>query len=225
MEETVRQYIAELATLDDCYFGKDREKQIRAKIEQSLALLDQKPIDLVQNKKEKADLHYLRGKTLEYDPEFSKAAEENLSKAIKLMPSKHEAWDALGHVYWKKGDLANSKKSFETSLELDDKNKGTLCQLSMVVRQAREENLEKRRENFAQSIAYAKQAVNLDLADSNSWYVLGNAHLTNFFANHLGTDQLEQALAAYKQTEKALKLPNPDLYFNRATILEYLERY
>jgi DNA-directed RNA polymerase subunit F len=43
---------------------------------------------MVQNKKEKADLLYLRGKTMEYDPEFSKIAEENLSKAIKLMPSK-----------------------------------------------------------------------------------------------------------------------------------------
>jgi hypothetical protein len=32
MEETVRQCIAELATLDEAYFGKDREKQIRGKI-------------------------------------------------------------------------------------------------------------------------------------------------------------------------------------------------
>jgi lipoprotein NlpI len=169
MEETVRQCITELATLDESYFGKDREKQIRGKIERSLALLEQKPIDMVQNKKEKADLLYLRGKTMEYLPEFSKAAEENLSKAIKLMPAKREAWDALGHVYWKKGDLANSKKSFETSLELDDKNKDTLCRLSMVVRQVKEENLEKRTANYAQSIAFAKQAVNLDLGDSNSW--------------------------------------------------------
>jgi hypothetical protein len=61
----------------------------------------------------------------------------------------------------------------------------------MVVRQVQEENPEKRKENFAQSIAYAKKAVNADLSDSNSWYVLGNAHLTNFFAHHLGTEQLE----------------------------------
>lgn len=36
---------------------------------------------------------------------------------------------------------------------------------------------------------------------------------------------MEQALAAYKQTDKLMKLPNPDLFYNRATILEYLERY
>ena len=74
-------------------------------MDQSLGLLDQKPIDLIQNKKERADMLYLRGKTLDYNPEYTKLAEENLSKSIKLMPTKKEAWDALGHVYWKKQDL------------------------------------------------------------------------------------------------------------------------
>jgi hypothetical protein len=43
---------------------------------------------LVQNKKEKADLLYLRGKALDYLPEYTKNAEEFLSKSIKLMPGK-----------------------------------------------------------------------------------------------------------------------------------------
>ncbi len=59
-------------------------------------------------KKQKANLLYLRGRILDFIPEYSKQAEEHLSKAIKLMPSKVEAWDALGHVYWKKNDLAAS---------------------------------------------------------------------------------------------------------------------
>ena len=33
------------------------------------------------------------------------------------MPNKYEAWDALGHVYWKKRDLVSSKKCFKGSLE------------------------------------------------------------------------------------------------------------
>jgi hypothetical protein len=33
-----------------------------------------------------------------------------LSKALKLQPTKKEAWDAFGYVYWKKNDLAESKK-------------------------------------------------------------------------------------------------------------------
>jgi hypothetical protein len=43
---------------------------------------------LVSNKKERADLLYLRGKSLDYLPEYSKAAEEFLSKSIKLLPTK-----------------------------------------------------------------------------------------------------------------------------------------
>ena len=38
-------------------------------------------------------------------------------------------------------------------------------------------------------------------------------------------DELEKALKAYAQTEKHMTEPNPDLFFNRATIFEYLERY
>ena len=55
--------------------------------------------------------------------------------------------------------------------------------------------------------------------------MLGNAHLTNFFTNGENMEELTQALKAYSQTEKNLKEPNPDLFFNRATIYEYLERY
>ena len=55
--------------------------------------------------------------------------------------------------------------------------------------------------------------------------MLGNAHLTNFFQNGTDMDQLTSALKAYAQTERTMSEPNPDLFFNRATIYEYLERY
>lgn len=71
----------------------------------------------------------------------------------------------------------------------------------------------------------ATKSVSLDMKDSQSWYVLGNAHLTNFFINNENTMELEHAIKAYAQTEKHLKEPNPDLFFNRATIFDYLERY
>lgn len=74
-------------------------------IDQIIVLLDTRPIEFVQVKKEKADLLFLRGKALDYLPEYSKSAEEFLSKSMKLLPNKYEAWDALGHVYWKKRDL------------------------------------------------------------------------------------------------------------------------
>jgi len=43
--------------------------------------------------------------------------------------------------------------------------------------------------------------------------------------NNESTKELENALRAYTLTEKHMKEPNPDLFYNRATVLEYLERY
>ena len=129
-----KKIIEQLEVMDHSYFGKDRQKQLKSKIEECLVLLDQKPIDIVKNKKEKADLLFLRGKCMDFLPEYSEQAEENLSKAIKLLPTKKDAWDALGHVYWKKQDLHQSKKCFEGSLEQDDNNKTALRNLSMVYR-------------------------------------------------------------------------------------------
>ena len=113
----IREQLKALDAFDRSYFGKDRLRQIKAKIDEIVAVLDTNPVEFVQNKKEKADLLYLRGKALDYFPEYSKSAEEFLSKAIKLLPSKHEAWDALGHTYWKKRDLGAARKCFEGSLE------------------------------------------------------------------------------------------------------------
>jgi len=141
------------------------------------------------------------------------------------VPTKREAWDALGHVYWKKNSLQESRKCFEGSLEHEENNIETLRSLSMVCRQIQETEEKKRKDNFALSIQLANKAVGIDMKDAQSWYVLGNAHMTNYFTNNESIDQLEKALKAYAQTEKNLKEPNPDLFFNRATILEYLERY
>ena len=55
--------------------------------------------------------------------------------------------------------------------------------------------------------------------------VLGNAHLTNFFTNGESIEELTKALKAFSQSESFMTDANPDLFFNRATILEYLERY
>ena len=194
-------------------------------------MLDTKPIDLEKSKKDKAALLYLRGKSMDFLPEYTKQAEENLSKSIKLMPTKREAWDALAHVYWKKRDLEQAKKCFEGSLEQDADNKVALRNLSMVYRMVEKSSngeaidAEERKKNFKQSIALSKKAIALDMKDSHSWYVLGNAHLTNFFQNNESTQELQSAIMAYGQSEKQMKEANPDLFYNRGTVLEYLERY
>lgn len=134
MEVKVRTVIGNLEKLDRTYFGRDRVKKIRENLEQATAILDTKPIDMVQNKKEKAELLYLKGRALDFLPEYTKQAEDLLSKSLKLLPTKREAWDALGHVYWKKNDLPAAKNCFESSLEQDPNNAEILRNLSMVLR-------------------------------------------------------------------------------------------
>jgi tetratricopeptide (TPR) repeat protein len=48
--------------------------------------------------------------------------------------------------------------------------------------------------------------------------------MTGFFATEK-YDYLDSSLKAYTQSEKLEKYTNPDLYFNRATIFSYFERY
>mmetsp|Transcript_31520 Transcript_31520/g.39203 ORF Transcript_31520/g.39203 Transcript_31520/m.39203 type:complete len:93 (-) Transcript_31520:1188-1466(-) len=72
IEAKVRAHIELLDALDRSYFGKDRVRKIRELLDASCAMLDTKPIDLVQNKKEKAELLYLRGRTLDFLPEYTK---------------------------------------------------------------------------------------------------------------------------------------------------------
>ncbi len=72
----------------------------------------------------------------------------------------------------------------------------------MVLRMIEEPNAEQKKKNYQESIAWANKAVGLDLSDSQSWYVMGNAHLTNFFVNNENISELTLALKAYTQTER-----------------------
>ena len=46
VEERVRLLIDDLKKLDRTYFGKDRVKQMKNKLDQAINLLDEKPIDM-----------------------------------------------------------------------------------------------------------------------------------------------------------------------------------
>lgn len=58
----------------------------------------------------------LTGKALNVTPDYSPKAEELLSKAVKLEPKLVEAWNQLGEVYWKKGDIAAAHTCFSGAL-------------------------------------------------------------------------------------------------------------
>lgn len=58
----------------------------------------------------------LLGRILNVMPEFDSKAYEYLSKAVKLDPKLVDAWNQLGELYWKKGEVNNSKNCFTGAL-------------------------------------------------------------------------------------------------------------
>ncbi len=153
-------------------------------------------------------------------------AEELLGRAVKLDPLTGAAWNALAELYWSRGALGEARDCLEACLEIVPGDARSLRNLSLLLRKMGEGPEERVRLALA-SLARAKEAVALDAADGESWYVLGNAYLSLFFAvSHDGRD-LDRALKAYARAEQlAAKLEEPgDLYYNRAQVYGYLEDF
>ncbi|XP_051990956.1 tetratricopeptide repeat protein 5-like [Xyrauchen texanus] len=177
--------------------------------------------------KHSAHFLLLRGRCLNVAPGFSQAAEECLSRAVKLEPCLVEGWNTLGEQYWKKGDLTAAKTCFTGALQ-QSKNKVSLRSLSMVLRQLPPEgDAQEQSKRILESVELARQAVQLDVTDGTSWYILGNAYISMFFTSGQNPQLSQQALSAYAQAEKIDKSSsmNPDLQFNRATLFQYEEMY
>ena len=174
-------------------------------------------------KPQRARVLLYKGKALSARDTYDKQAEEALTRSVKLDPSNADTWIWLGEIFYLKKDYLQSKRCFEGSIENSGENKQALRKLSMVSRLLGDDDERKRA--VRESVELAKRAVGLDLKDGYSWYVLGNAHLTNFFMNCPGSDELSKALKAYGQAEKLLGVPEPDLHYNRGEAYKYLERY
>ncbi|KAL0380833.1 UNVERIFIED_CONTAM: Tetratricopeptide repeat protein 5 [Sesamum angustifolium] len=217
-----------LYNIRDAYFPTNPdEKTSKLLMESNLALqlLDKIPPEERKTPMQRATYEYLRGKVLDVFPEYKKEAEDHLSKAVKLNPSLADAWLSLGNCIWKKGDLASAKNCFTLGLRKGP-NKGLLCQLSMLERRMAQ-GAEDQIKIVDDSIKHAKEAIALDVKDGNSWYNLGNACLTSFFATGAWDHgKLLQSLKAYQHAEKDERMSsNPDLYYNSAIVNKYLENY
>ncbi|GAB5370303.1 hypothetical protein AAMO2058_001481000 [Amorphochlora amoebiformis] len=171
----------------------------------------------------KAELACWMGKAYGCLPQYTKDAEEYLAKAIKLNPGLIDAWNCLGSEYWKKPDLKAAEDCFRGALE-QKKNKVSLRKLSMVVRNFGDKETYGKR--LGDSIKLAKDAIAMDVKDGESWYILGNAYMSSFFETFSASD-LEGCLKAYEAAERSSTSAskNPDLFFNRANIHNFYERY
>ena len=223
----------ELEVLDDTYFQKDRDTKINEKYASILEMVERdhaahgKLLDfdsLGDDKKKESEYLGLKSKAMDFMPEHQVAAKEGLEKAVELDPENSEATRDLGVAFYKLRDYDKSISLYTKALELNKDDKKLLGYLSMAMRSAPTKSDDQKLENLNKGIEFAKVAVNLDINDSHSWYLLGNSYMTSFFATEK-YDDLDKSLKAYMQAEKLQKYPNPDLYNNRATIFTYFERY
>lgn len=183
----------------------------------AIPLIEQLP------KAQKAELFYIKGRALAMKGTYERRAEEALSKSIKLEPTRVEAWIWLGEIFYLKKDYVQAKRCLEGSISQCGPTKEALRKLSMVVRFLGE--AKDRATNVKESVELARQALKLDLNDGYSWYILGNAQLTQFFVNEPTWEAVSKALTSYTKAETLSPAANPDLHYNRAMAYKYLERY
>ncbi|XP_012608251.1 tetratricopeptide repeat protein 5 isoform X1 [Microcebus murinus] len=227
--QKLQELVDQLYSFRDCYFETHsvedagrKQQDVREKMEKTLQQME----EVVGSVQGKAQALMLTGKALNVTPDYSPKAEELLSKAVKLEPELVEAWNQLGEVYWKKGDVAAAHTCFSGALT-HCKNKVSLQNLSMVLRQLRTDTGDEHSRHVMDSVRQAKLAVQMDIHDGRSWYILGNAYLSLYFNTGQNPKISQQALSAYAQAEKVDRKAssNPDLHLNRATLHKYEENY
>ncbi|KAL0602917.1 Tetratricopeptide repeat protein 5 [Plecturocebus cupreus] len=227
--QKLQELVDQLYSYRDCYFETHsvedagrKQQDVRKEMEKTLQQME----EIVGSVQGKAQVLMLTGKVLNVTPDYSPKAEELLSKAVKLEPQLVEAWNQLGEVYWKKGDVAAAHTCFKGALT-HCRNKVSLQNLSMVLRQLRTDTEDEHSQHVMDSVRQAKLAVQMDVHDGRSWYILGNSYLSLYFNTGQNPKISQQALSAYAQAEKVDRKAssNPDLHLNRATLHKYEENY
>ncbi|KAJ3585501.1 hypothetical protein NHX12_014220 [Muraenolepis orangiensis] len=213
---SLKELVDEVYSFRDCYFvthseseaGK-KQGEVAQKMQEALRKLEEKE----ERFRHKAAFLLQKGRCLNVAPEFSVPAEECLSRAVKLEPGLVEAWNTLGEQYWKKADLS--------------KNKVSLRNMSMVLRQLPSGDGEEQSKRVMEGVDMARQAVQMDVTDGTSWYILGNAYVSLFFTCGQNPQMSQQALSAYAQSEKVDVMASsyPELHFNRASLFQYEEMF
>ncbi|XP_026812964.1 tetratricopeptide repeat protein 5-like [Rhopalosiphum maidis] len=195
---------------------------LNEKVKQVLTLMKKNEEAAVAENK--AQYFFLLGKTWSVTQPVNEECVNILSKAVKLNPTHLDAWNSLGECLVHLKRFSEAKYCFLASLK-HGKCKVILRNLSIIMREAQLLTSENVKENLNAGIEYAKEAVELDTNDGESWAILGNAYLSLFFRRQ-EDKLLRQSINSF---EKALKDPvaakNADLHFNRGVALKYGEIY
>ncbi|KAF3837134.1 hypothetical protein F7725_004598 [Dissostichus mawsoni] len=178
-----------------------KQNDVAQEMEKTLKKLEEKEDQL----KHKVEFLLQKGRCLNVSPDFNAVAEECLSRAVKLEPGLVEGWNTLG----------------------EHQNKVSLRNLSMVLRQVPTVNSDVHNKHVMDSVVLAREAVQLDVTDGTSWYILGNANVSLFFTSGQKPQLSQQAMSAYAQSEKVDRAAScyPELHYNRATLFQYEEMF
>ena len=156
--------------------------------------------------------------------------EDAFAEAVKLDPDNLRCWNGAAKALWKKGDLHSAQLCYKKSLE-NSRDKLTYQNLSMLQRQlAKGKKQEENRRLILESLSNAKSAVALDVQDSHSWYVLGNAYLVLTFSTDGSEERGQLVDKSLKTYKHAMKVHgngtcSVDLQFNYGVVCKYLERH
>ncbi|XP_031217786.1 tetratricopeptide repeat protein 5 isoform X2 [Mastomys coucha] len=199
--QKLQELVDQLYCFRDSYFETHsvedagrKQQDVQDKMEKTLQQME----EVLGSVQAEAQALMLKGKALNVTPDYSPEAEALLSKAVKLEPELVEAWNQLGEVYWKKGDVAAAHTCFSGALT-HCKNKVSLQNLSMVLRQLQTDSGDEHSRHVMDSVRQAKLAVQMDVLDGRSWYILGNAYLSLYFNTGQNPKISQQALSAYAQ--------------------------
>ena len=119
--EDLYQEIHRFAQDSERDFSETKEAKIKSQIDVFMQKIEAVQENKGKNKfseilENKATIAYLKGKTLSVQAAYSKQAEEWLSKALRLDPTKIEHWNGLGKELWKKKDYEGAQKLFEQGM-------------------------------------------------------------------------------------------------------------
>ncbi|XP_068026890.1 LOW QUALITY PROTEIN: tetratricopeptide repeat protein 5 [Melanerpes formicivorus] len=196
--------------------GTGSEDALVEEMERTLKLMEAVPV----SGRGRGRAWLLRGRALLASPRGHARAEQALGHALKLEPGLGIGWSRLGELQWQRGDRKGAAHCFRRALQLGQDAEPRRL-LSMLLRAGGGGGA------LRESLAQAEAAVRCEPRDGRNWYVLGNAYVSLFFQSGQSPEWAKKALGAYGQAERVdqSEANNPDLHLNRATLLQYQERF
>ncbi|CAK1542586.1 unnamed protein product [Leptosia nina] len=206
--------------------AKDKHKCVEERKESLLKNFERVNVETQIPFSMRARFYYLEGRCYNVSIKYDARATQCLSKAVKLNPHLVEAWNELGECYWKNINVKEAKACFEGALK-HERNRITLRCLSIILRQEAATKKEgDATQMILKSVEFAKEAVSQDTKDGQSWIILGNSYLCQYFTVLQDPAILKQCMSAYRQAYMdPVARGQPDLYYNKAIALKYDEKY